>query len=879
MKCSPSNNPKAGEFKRGPKSSLLLTRKNLKQKKAVIDARINNYQQDEIKRGELVDKKKTHIDLRLIKIALSNHFIFSSLTVPQIDLIISHMKLQLISSGDTLFEQSSKGYDFYIVVQGQLEILVNGSRVNIAKEGDSFGELALIHDAPRSASAKAITDASLWVLDRRSFRTVLEELNAINYKENKTFIESVPLFQILSPGQKDLLVTCLTSLKFLNGQKIVNEGDPGELLFILKEGTVSCSQKGKEIRSMSKGDFFGEQALLYGSARTATVVATSEVTCVALNREDLASSLGASLQHIIYKNSMKIAFEKNMLLKKLTKHQTESLISGMQVQSLEENQLVIPAGSPKRSGIYVVLNGSLTSSPGKQVQCKVFDVLGETDLIEETAEVYSTDFVTAEETDIAFISESGFFNAIGGEYSIVTSNNEVVELLKRIQLFRGLTPTQFLLLASLIKVQEYADGAMIVEQDNPGNCFFIIKSGKVDILKNGVVVRNITMNDYFGERSLLFDNFRSASVVANQKVVCWVLYRSEFLSILTESLRKKLLERIDLQDDSISLSDLNIVKNLGSGMFGHVFLTVHKSKGLLYALKTVDRRKVSAYQIEENIVLERNILLQLDHVLIVKLVRTFKDSRRLYFLMEYICGMDLFDVLRRLDLLKECDARFYTACIFTIVEHLHERQIIYRDLKPENMVVDSEGYPRLIDFGTSRFVTGRTYTIVGTPHYMAPEVITSHGYGLAADYWTIGVMLFEFMFGYVPFGENENDPYAIYRAVQERRLVFPKWLDNKNKVKEFINQLLAKNPAGRLGGNFDNLKAHPWFVGMNWDKIIAKELKPPYIPKITPLEQEISEALSQDKDIDSIISALENKEEIHKNKKQVVVPPGWDKDF
>ena len=880
VKTSPTKIHKVEEeSKRGPKSSLHLTRKNLKQKKAVIDVRIRNDESEHLNNGEVIDKKKTQIDIKLIKLALSKHFIFSSLTDPQIDLIISHMKLHIIASGETLFEQSSKGYDFYIVMQGRLEIIVNGNRVNIAKEGDSFGELALIHDAPRSAGVKAISNASLWVLDRKSFRTVLEELNANNYKENKAFIESVPLFQILSPGQKDSLVTCLTSLRFAQGQKIVNEGDPGELLFIIKEGTVSCSQKGKEIRAMTKGDFFGEQALLYGSARTATVTATSEVTCVALNREELASSLGASLQHIVYRNSMKIAFEQNARLKKLTKQQTESLISGMQIQSFEENQPVIAAGSARRAGIYVVLKGGLGFAPGAKAQCKVFDVLGEADLIEETAEVFQTDFYSVEETDIAFISESGFFNAIGGEYSLVTNNNEAVELLKRIQLFRGLSPQQLQLLASLIKVQEYEDGDMIVEQNNPGDCFFIIKSGKVNILKDGVIVRNITMNDYFGERSLLFENFRSASVMANKKVVCWVLYRSEFLEILNENIRKKLLERIELQDDSIGISDLNIVKTLGSGMFGHVFLTVHKTKRSLYALKTVDRRKIAAYEIEENIVLERKILLQLDHVLIVKLVRTFKDSKRLYFLMEYICGMDLFDVLRKLDLLKECDARFYIACIFTIIEHLHERHIIYRDLKPENMVVDSEGYPRLIDFGTSKFVSGRTYTIVGTPHYMAPEIITGHGYGLAADYWTVGVMLFEFMFGYVPFGENETDPYAIYESIQERRLVFPKWVDNKNKVKEFINQLLAKNPAGRLGGNFDNLKIHPWFVGLNWDKIISKELRPPYIPKISPLEQEINHALNQDKNIDGIITALESKDEIQKNKRHVVVPPGWDKDF
>ena len=104
----------------------------------------------------------------------------------------------------------------------------------------------------------------------------------------------------------------------------------------------------------------------------------------------------------------------------------------------------------------------------------------------------------------------------------------------------------------------------------------------------------------------------------------------------------------------------------------------------------------------------------------MKLVKTFKDANRLYFLMEYVDGMDLFDVMRVLKILREADARFYISCLVTILEYLHARNIIYRDLKPENVMVDDEGYPKLIDFGTARILKGRTYTFVGTPHYMAP---------------------------------------------------------------------------------------------------------------------------------------------------------------
>ena len=880
IKVNPmSSRPQIEESKhRGPRPGSQYTRKNYKQKKVVVDARIRNDELSDAPTGVFIDKKKSSQDIKLLKMSLQKHFIFSSLTPKQIDLTIESMKLYAVNANEVVFEQNTKGNAFFVVASGRLEVVINGNTVNVIKQGDSFGELALIHDTPRSATVRTLMNTTLWLLDRRTFRSFLEELNALNYKENKSFIESVPLFQILSESQKESLVTCLTSLKFEAGQKIVIEGDPGELLFIIKEGNVVCTQNGKEIRKMTKGDYFGEQALLYGSARTATVMAVEETICVALNREELAGCLGASLQQIIYKNSMRIAIDKNSILKKLGKTQLENLINEMEVQSFENEEVVIQAGGLKKNGIFVIVKGALKATKSKDSEYKVFSVIGEEDVIKATNNAFKDNLIAVGEVDVAYISSSAFVNAIGGEYLQATKNNETIQVLQRIQLFKGLNSTEFATLISIVKVQEFDDGALIVEQNNPGDCFFLIKSGKVDIIKDGQAIRSITKHDYFGERSLLFNNIRSASVVARKKVVCWVLYKSDFLGILNEKMKARLLERIELQDDSVTLSDLNIVKTLGSGMFGNVFLTVHKTKRTLFALKTVDRRKITAYEMEENIVLERKILLQLDNVLIMKLVRTFKDSKRLYFLLEYIRGMDLFDVLRKLDLVKEYDARFYVGCIFSIIEHLHERGIIYRDLKPENMVVDHEGYPKLIDFGTAKFVNGRTYTVVGTPHYMAPEVVLNHGYGLPADYWSIGVMLFEFMFGAVPFGEDESDPYIIYEKIQEHRLVFPKGVDNKNKVKEFITQLLNKNPANRLGGNFDNLKAHPWFVGLNWDKIISKELKAPYIPKLGPIDAEIETALGNNKPLDEIITKVENKDEIPKTKNHNP-PPNWDEEF
>ncbi|OMJ90315.1 hypothetical protein SteCoe_7339 [Stentor coeruleus] len=867
------------EGRKGAKDSIRQTRKNLKQKAAVADSRLQNDSYSETPTAVQIPRKKTEQDLKLIYSSLQKHFIFNSLTDQQKKQIVERMNFLEIETNQLIFEQNSKGSSFFILASGRVEVIVNGNRVNILKSGESFGEMALLHDTPRSATINTLVKSYLWSLDRATFRASLEEMNAQNFKENKAFIDSIPVFEVLSEEQRESLVSVLSLQKFSNGNKIVNEGDPGDLLYIIKEGSVVCTQKGCEVRMMNKGDYFGEQALYYGSPRTATITAAEDVILLALGRENLVECLGASLQLIIYKNSMRIAFKKNELLRKLSKEQQENLLNEMQIQSYEAGNVVIQAGIAKKSAIFALVKGELKYSGKNDSAFKLFDIIGASDVINEHDGNYDNDLIALGNVDITHISSSGFFNCIGGEYAQITALNEALSSLKRVQLFKALNNEELSQLVTALKIQEFSDNQTIVEQNTSGDKFYLIKSGKVEIIKDGISLRIITKDDYFGERSLMFDEIRSASCIARKKVICWVMSMHDFKVIINERIRERLLERIKLQDDSIQLNELVLVKTLGNGMFGNVFLVAHKTDKRLYALKAVDRRKIMAYQIEENIVLERKILLQLDHTLIMKLVRTFKDQKRLYFLMEYIRGMDLFDVIRKLQLLKECDAKFYIGCIIVIIEHLHEREILYRDLKPENMVVDSQGYPKLIDFGTAKFIRGRTYTIVGTPHYMAPEVVTGHGYGLSADYWTIGIMLYELLFGYVPFGEDESDPYSIYEKVQERRLVFPQWVDNKNKVKEFISQLLSKNPSSRLGGSFDKLKSHPWFIGLNWDKITSKELKAPYVPKLANIDLEIENAFRNQKVIDEVISRVENSEDIPKNKRRDQPPANWDNDF
>ena len=344
-------------------------------------------------------------------------------------------------------------------------------------------------------------------------------MNAQNYQENKKFIESVPLFQILTSIQKETLLGSLSALKFRAKERIVNEGDPGDLFYLIKEGSVMCMKNGKEIREMGRGDFFGEQALLYNSVRTASIIAITDVKCVAIGRDRLTKVLGTHLQQIIYQNSKRMALDRSEVLCKLDSEQSARLIANLRVESYSKGKIVIPARFSKGAKLFVVLKGKLKYKTGAVIG-EVFSCLGDKEIVQNSDETYEDEVISEFDSDIAEISRQQFEECIGGHFEQATANNEVLIALRRVQVLRGLSQEKLQTLIGVLRIQDFESGDVIIEQNTPGEAFYIIKSGRVDVVRDGISVRTITKLDYFGERSVLFNENRTATVIANTPVVC-----------------------------------------------------------------------------------------------------------------------------------------------------------------------------------------------------------------------------------------------------------------------------------------------------------------------------------------------------------------------
>ena len=288
---------------------------------------------------------------------------------------------------------------------------------------------------------------------------------------------------------------------------------------------------------------------------------------------------------------------------------------------------------------------------------------------------------------------------------------------------------------------------------------------------------------------------------------------------------------IDATNTPATLEDFKHLKLLGKGSFGKVILVKNQNNNKLYAMKILDKKFIIKKNQVSHTQTERALLEKLKHPFIVRLNYAFQDSKRLYFLTEFLQGGELFFHLRKNSGYKEKAVRFYMCQILLALEYMHNNNYIYRDLKPENILIDKEGNIKLTDFGLSKILPEEektTYTMCGTAEYLAPEILFGKGYDKTCDWFSFGVVLFEMFCGYHPFKPKGQ---RIDPKIYLRKTFIPEKVPKTPR--DLIEKLFVSNPKKRLGyKGADEVKQHPFFKGVDFDKVLRKEYKPPFIPKL-----------------------------------------------
>ena len=303
----------------------------------------------------------------------------------------------------------------------------------------------------------------------------------------------------------------------------------------------------------------------------------------------------------------------------------------------------------------------------------------------------------------------------------------------------------------------------------------------------------------------------------------------------------KILENLlDVKDDNsieikITIKDFQKIKLLGKGSFGEVFLVKYIKTNKIYAMKILDKNKVIEGGQVEHTKIERDLLVNINCPFIVEIKFAFQDKENLYIITEFLQGGELFFHLHKEKRFTNDKAKFYVAEIVVAIEYLHKKKIVYRDLKPENVLISDTGHVKLTDFGLSKIFKKskeKAYTICGTPQYLAPEVILSeNGYDSTIDWWSLGCVLYELLIGRAPYRICLGD--SLNEDLYKKKILIPDYVCED--AKDLITKLLVIEPKKRLGygeNGAKKIKHHPFFKGINWDDVWNQKLNPPFIPDL-----------------------------------------------
>ncbi|KAJ9591965.1 hypothetical protein L9F63_001477, partial [Diploptera punctata] len=425
---------------------------------------------------------------------------------------------------------------------------------------------------------------------------------------------------------------------------------------------------------------------------------------------------------------------------------------------------------------------------------------------------------------------------------------EYTDFLKSVPIFKNLPEETLIKISDVLEETFYNEGDYIIRQGARGDTFFIISKGQVKVTMkqpNTVeekYIRTLQKGDFFGEKALQGDDLRTANIIADdpEGVTCLVIDRETFNQLISslDEIRTRYKDegverrRINEEFREVKLTDLRILATLGVGGFGRVELVqIAGDPTRSFALKQMKKSQIVETRQQQHIKSEKEIMGEANCDFIVKLFKTFKDRKYLYMLMESCLGGELWTILRDKGHFDDPTTRFYTACVVEAFDYLHSRNIIYRDLKPENLLLDVNGYVKLVDFGFAKKL--QTWTFCGTPEYVAPEVILNRGHDISADYWSLGVLMFELLTGTPPF--TGADPMKTYNIILKGidAIEFPRNITRNAMA--LIKKLCRDNPAERLGyqkGGISEIQKHKWFDGFNWEGLINHTLIPPITPKV-----------------------------------------------
>lgn len=753
--------------------------------------------------------------LRFLSEIIRKNRLCALLENQDVDSLASAMQYHVFDVGDLILKEGAVGAHFFISDTDGLEVTLRGGVVGCIPRGQAFGELALLQKCPRSVSVFARRPGvGVWAADGNLFRRAVHKSFMLRVAGVRAFLETVPILEGLSSWELDCVCDASAIEDFEVGECPARICKQSQHFYIVRSGRLRVRAGGKEENQMlTRGSCLCERAVLFGEPFSITAEAAERCELLRVSIPHLRQSLGPAwnavrLQHSFLRSTLERAAPSSWSASKISR-----VLEALELQQHSVDEKIT---TPHK--FCVVLDGDLRVGSGNLTKVlrrgQWYGNLSEKSM-SPTSPTAALNNGDCQEPEAMAAGSLGCRLAVlgtsfssGGSCSSRDGDDEraqarMFRILSKVSLFSHLPPVQLSTLLASVTKRRCWMGERVSTLTDRGQELFVVVEGEAVGRVDDYVARKLPRFGHFGERNMLFEGSQALSVeiTSAEGAELWSFPKDVFESTVlapSPSLAEELRYRDLLQDPGVSMNDFEVHGELGSGTSGVVRLVEHRRSGFKYALKEV-RKKDG--QVPGYVQREIEILAENDHPFILHLVNSLETPQRIYMLTEHITGGELHAAIRSIScLLTRPQAMFYTASLLLMLEALGSRDVVYRDLKPENVMLDSQGYLKLIDFGTAKKLLRccpRTFTMVGTFHYMAPEVMRGKGYGTEVDVWALGIILYELVCGHLPFGDDLETPVEVYKAIMDGILQFPPGPDEATK--DLIKQLLTPKPQSRLG--------------------------------------------------------------------------------
>jgi len=661
------------------------------------------------------------------------------------------------------------------------------------------------------------------------------------------------IFNSLDKNELTTLLDAFESRSVHAGEQIITQGEVGDFFYVLEKGNITVHVDGEQKGVIEPGQSLGEVSLLYDCPRTSTCIAA--VKCKVWRVDQTTFRKILANQNIQDGKEVKDVLRKVPFLSDIDESYIDKMASATTPITFKSGDIIIRKGDIGKV-FYIIKEGKVKltkiEAGGKSFENQILgagDYMGERAIL--TDEPRAATAVAATETVVLCIARDTFLKVLGPLRDLVVKSNDK-KMLQGIPIFANsdLVPHEYSSLMQLIDETTAKKGDTIYrENETTLGALYFVRSGRILLKTKTGKETIVSEGGYFGEDTLKredgSESLPNTSAIVQDDAVLGVLTDFVVESIIMDFGRLYSSVKVPpvTMDKSIAFTDLKKYRILGMGTFGKVWLVSNKKTGNkdAYALKVQRKKEIIKYNQVDGVIREKQVMEKLAHPFIIRLVNSYQDIHCVYMLLNLVQGGELYSRMHttRSDKLPESEAQFYSAVIFEGLCHMHNQSILYRDLKPENVLIDAHGYAVIVDLGFAKVVSGKTYTLCGTPLYLAPEVILSRGHNKGCDIWSLGVMIYEMLIGDTPFYSNGIDQIALFKKIVKGSFTFPTGADEQPMVstnaQDLINKALVVRPFERLGnlarGEAD-IKDHAWFSNTDFTALANKKVEAPWKPNV-----------------------------------------------